>query len=137
MIIDSSFKSFLKARVATFAASEILLFFAVREGKRRDFGLLENVPSIFSQFRDILEIPFDILWMNSMISFEDNEQTNLVIITKKQKKMCGRLTSCLRSLAQSIFVFKTMQQELVEATKSEQYVRLDFLSLFRRLRRVE
>lgn len=51
--------------------------------------------------------------------------------------MCGRPTSCLRSLAQSIFVFKTMQQELVEATKSEQYVRLDFLSLFLRLRRVE
>lgn len=97
----------------------------------------ETLASIFSQFRDILEIQFDILWMNSMISFEDNEQTNLVIITKKQKKMCGRLTSCLRSLAQSIFVFKTMQQELVEATKSEQYVRLDFLSLFRRLRRVE
>lgn len=91
MIIDSSFKSFLKARVATFAASEILLFFAVREGKRRDFGLLENVSSIFSQFRDILEIQFDILWMNSMISFEVNEQTNLVMITKKKKKCVADL----------------------------------------------
>lgn len=51
----------------------------------------ETLASIFSQFRDILEIQFDILWMNSMISFEDNEQTNLVIITKKKKKCVADL----------------------------------------------